>query len=123
MLPGIQPFFCPHIVIAADDGNECVLFKQALDNMHINYSLSMANSSEMLMEMLDEKNFHPDYIFLHLHLPGIPGKVCLEALKARKNLQTVPVILYSGSKNTKDRDYCYKITPSDYFLNALCFLL
>ena len=112
-----------HIVLADDDENECTLFSQALDNLRVPHICSVVKSCEMLMHILDKQNFYPDFIFLHLNPPQITGKDCLKAIKTKKKLSLIPVILYSGSENTKDRDYCYNIKPYEYFINALFFLL
>ena len=123
MLPEIPQNKLPHIVLADDDADECLIFKHALDNMKVPCVFSFVPNGEMLLKMVDEHKLMPDFIFIDLHRSGISSYDCAEALKTRKNLGKIPVIVYSGSANPEDKDYCFNSKPTDYFLTALNYLI
>ena len=123
MLPENPRNNIPHIVLADDDEGECLIFKHALDNMKVPCVFSFVPNGEVLLKMVDEHRLVPDFIFIDLHSSGISSTDCAEALKTRKNLGNVPVIVYSGSANPKDKDYCFNIKPTEYFLTALDYLM
>src|SRR3989337_1101728 len=123
MLPGYPHNKIPHIVLADDDEDECLSFKLALDHMKVPCVFSFVPNGEMLLKMVDEHRLTPDFILIDLHSSGISSIDCAEALKTRKKLEKVPVIVYSGSANPKDKDYCFNIKPTEYFLTALDYLI
>ena len=113
----------PHIVLADDDEDECLNFKHALDNMKVPCVCSFVPNGEVLLKMVDERKLMPDFIFIDLRSSAISSSDCAQALKTRKKLEKVPVIIYSGSANPKDKDYCFNIKPTQYFLTALDYLI
>jgi CheY-like chemotaxis protein len=52
--------------------------------------------------MSDSKNF-PDFIFLDSHLSGIDGRECLRKIKAEKNLEAIPVVIFSGYVSEEEK--------------------
>ena len=112
----------PYIVVADDNSSECTRFQELLNDKKVPYIFSSVSNGEMLFKMLDEHDVVPDIIFID-HIPGISGKDCMEALKARKRLNKVPIVVYSDAEDPKDKDYCYNIKPSEYFLTALEYLI
>jgi CheY-like chemotaxis protein len=118
-----SPNKIPYIVLADDDADECLLFKDALEHKQVPFMFSFVSDGKMLLNLLDEKNLRPDFIFIDLHSSELSSTACMEELKTRKGLQKVPVIVYSGSASPGDKDYCYNTKASEYFLTALDYLI
>ena len=57
----------------------------------------------------------PDAIFLDQNMPGLNGKQCLLELKSTASLKHIPVIMYSTSIDSQERETCLKI-GAFYFL-------
>ena len=65
----------------------------------------------------------PSLIVLDLNLPGIDGKEVLETIKQDRDLQTIPVIVFSTSSNPKDIESCYRRGVSGYIIKPMDFKL
>ena len=112
-----------HIVLANDHPDDCRLFKDALDVLHISCCLSVIENGTVLLSLLKERDFAPDVILWDLEVPCISNANCLQLMKKRKKLRAIPVVIFSKSDNPHNKDYCYKARSYEYFLRALTFLL
>lgn len=122
MLSDILKSTAPHIVIANEDPEECKLFKEALEKLNISCNVSIIQNEAMLLNLLNQRDFTPDFIFWDLEVPCIDVH-CLELIKKRKKVRSIPVIIFSKSVNPHNKDYCYNTRANEYFLRALSFLL
>ena len=61
----------------------------------------------------------PSLIVLDLNLPGTDGREVLTELKQDKNLQTIPVVIFSTSSNPKDVDICYRYGVTGYIVKPM----
>jgi CheY-like chemotaxis protein len=65
-------------MLADDDEDDRLFFKEAFEEVKINYSISAFNDGEQLMEHLyNTENALPDIIFLDLNMPIKSGIECL----------------------------------------------
>ena len=71
-------------------------------------------------EYVDESTSpRPSLIVLDLNLPGIDGREVLATIKQDRDLQTIPVIIFSTSSNPKDIDACYRQGISGYIIKPM----
>ena len=61
----------------------------------------------------------PSLIVLDLNLPGTDGREVLAEIKQNKELQTIPVVVFSTSSNPKDIDACYRYGVSGYMVKPM----
>ena len=61
----------------------------------------------------------PALIVLDLNLPGTDGREVLAALKSDRDLQAIPVVIFSTSSNPKDVDACYRQGVSGYIVKPM----
>lgn len=108
----------PHIVLADDDPDECMIFMTALEKLSIQHIFSLAENGAMLLNMLDERSFSPDLIFIDLNMKGISGKDCLAAIRTSTKLDEVPVIVYSSAVNYQDITDCYNAKANLYVVKS-----
>ncbi|SKA82663.1 Response regulator receiver domain-containing protein [Prosthecobacter debontii] len=56
----------------------------------------------------------PAVIVLDLNLPGLNGKVVLQAVRQHPRLKRTPVVIFSTSSNPKDIEWCYEHGANSY---------
>jgi len=92
-----------HIMLADDDEDDRLFFKEAFEEVKINYDISAFNDGEQLMEYLyQETNPLPDIIFLDLNMPRKSGIECLKEIRANERLKKISVAIYSTSSSEQD---------------------
>ncbi|MEO8761553.1 MAG: response regulator [Bacteroidia bacterium] len=104
------------ILLADDDMDDCLFFKDALQKSFSSAELIIINEGEQLMNYLtNETNKIPDVLFLDLNMPRKNGFECLAEIKANKKLKHIPVIIYSTSLEQETIDTLYK-NGASYFI-------
>jgi CheY-like chemotaxis protein len=92
-----------HIMLADDDEDDRLFFKEAFEEVKINYDISTFSDGEQLMEYLNNTdNSLPDIIFLDLNMPRKSGMECLKEIRANDRLKKISVAIYSTSSNEQD---------------------
>ena len=87
-----------NLLLADDDADDCMIFKEALEELPISSSLETVSNGDELMDMLSAKSTTlPDIVFLDLNMPRKNGLECLSEIKVNEKLKTLPVIVYSTS--------------------------
>jgi CheY-like chemotaxis protein len=87
-----------NLLLADDDADDCILFKEALEELSFSSHLSTVNNGVDLMKLLtDQKESLPDLLFLDLNMPRKNGFECLAEIKGNSNLNALPVIIFSTS--------------------------
>ena len=61
----------------------------------------------------------PGLIILDLNLPGIDGQEVLATIKQERELQKIPIVIFSTSSNPKDIDACYSKGVSGYIVKPM----
>src|SRR5690348_3605911 len=86
----------PEILLADDDGDDCYLFGDVLNEFDSPTTLTIVRDGEQLMDWLG-RNPMPDLLFLDLNMPRKNGFECLSEIKASATLASLPVIVLSTS--------------------------
>lgn len=98
-----------HILLADDDKDDQLLFKEALEELTLSTHLSVVQNGELLMQKLnDEKEQLPDILFLDLNMPRKNGFTCLSEIKRTEKLKQLPVIIYTTSYEPEIVNLFYK---------------
>jgi CheY-like chemotaxis protein len=89
------------ILLADDDPDDCMFFKDALSELALDAALNTVNNGVELMHFLESQTIKqfPDVLFLDLNMPRKSGLECLSELKQNETLKQIPVIIYSTSSN------------------------
>ena len=84
------------LLLADDDEDDCIFFKQAIAELPIDANLTIVNDGEQLMQNLAKKLVSlPHVLFLDLNMPLKNGYECLVAIKQDSNLRQIPVVIVS----------------------------
>lgn len=99
-----------NLLLADDDEDDCIFFKEALDELLIPFSLDTVNDGVELMKFISDKSSDslPDIIFLDLNMPLKNGAECLTEIKQNKKLQHLSVIIFSTSLDMNIVDTMYE---------------
>src|SRR5689334_2898050 len=100
------------ILFVDDDQEEASTFKEAFKNlgedMHISH---MTYCTEVLWLLKWKKH---DMVFLRVNADNKDGIYFLNAIRALKELGSLPVIMYSTALNDCYVDRCYKLKANYY---------
>ena len=105
-----------------DDSDDRELFSEALAAVDNSIVCYYAEDGEDAIEKLYSKRIDkPDVIFLDINLPAMTGWQCLDKIKTSADTRDVPVIMYSTSSHTRDKNLarglgalCLVTKPHDY---------
>lgn len=104
-----------NLLLADDDEDDCLFFKEALEDLAVESSLTTVNNGEQLMRELNSRTERlPDIIFLDLNMPRKPGFECLREIKQDEKLKSLKVIVYSTSLETDVVDLLYENGAQHY---------
>ena len=105
-----------NILLADDDTDDCIFFKEALGELMLSTNLTTVNNGEQLMQLLtNETNELPHILFLDLNMPRKNGFECLSEIKQNKKLKELPVIIFSTSFEKEVVNLLYK-NGAQYFI-------
>lgn len=86
-----------------DDEDDRKLFFEAVKEVDDNIRCIHAKDGEAALHYLKDKvNSLPDFIFLDLRMPGLSGQECLAEIRRDARLLTVPIIIYTTSREVKE---------------------
>lgn len=86
------------ILLADDDSDDCLLFKDALEELPLSAALTTVFDGDQLMQLLTkEDTLLPDVLFLDLNMPRKNGFQCLVEIKKNAKLNKLPIIIFSTS--------------------------
>ena len=98
-----------NILLADDDADDRIFFKEALTGSSIPTNFIAAHDGEQLMELLSMETYElPHVLFLDLNMPRKNGFECLSEIRRNKKLEQLPVIIFSTSLEQEVVDLLYK---------------
>ena len=87
-----------NLMLADDDADDCIFFRDALEDLPLKATLTTAKDGTELMRLLNKTpGSLPDILFLDLNMPRKTGFECLKEIKESKKLRKIPVIIFSTS--------------------------
>lgn len=87
-----------------DDDDDRELFRIALNGVEQPTHYDSAASCCDALIALRQAKVKPDVIFLDLNMPEMTGKECLQELKRSAELLHIPVVIFSTSKDPRDKE-------------------
>ena len=90
------------LLLADDDSDDCIFFKDALEDLPVSTTLITVNDGVELMQLLSGNLQQlPDMLFLDLNMPRKTGFECLTEIKENEQLKHLPIIILSTSLDMK----------------------
>lgn len=89
-----------HILLADDDEDDRMFFKEALQEMRVRTRVTLVNDGVQLMNYLNQPgNNMPNVVFLDLNMPLKNGMECLIEIRKNSHLKDLAVAIYSTSSS------------------------
>lgn len=119
----LKPFATPiNILLADDDEDDCLLFREAIEQLAFPVNLEIVHDGEQLLAKLAQKPVKiPHAIFLDIHMPRKNGFATLATIKSNKKLEQLPVIIFTTALDDdtlnlvyKDAAHYYIHKPADF---------
>lgn len=95
------------VLMADDDFDDCLLAREAWDELKTDHLLRFVHDGQELLDYVHHEGQHQDYqsspspalILLDLNMPKKNGMEVLSVLKGDPRLRTIPVIVFTTTKN------------------------
>jgi CheY-like chemotaxis protein len=108
------------VLLAEDDDDHYLLARDALAEAGAEIDLQWVRDGEELMNYLlhlgkyaaPETSPRPQLIVLDLNMPKKDGREALHEIKTNPALRTIPVVVYTTSRNDEDIHYTYSLGGS-----------
>ena len=110
-----------NILLADDDKDDCLLFKEALREVKVEKKLVTVEHGVALMDFLNQTDALPEIIFLDINMPHKNGKECLAEIRNHKLFSDIPVVMYSTSNNKADIEETYNGGANFYLVKPFLF--
>lgn len=91
-----------HILLADDDQDDRMFFRDAFDAVKMEYSLGMYENGIDFMAYLHDTHELPHIVFIDLNMPGKSGLECLREIRANARLRDLSVAIYSTSASSQN---------------------
>lgn len=112
----------PYILLADDDPDDCMFFREALEALPYSTSQTIVNDGEELMQLLSKNTSKlPDVLFLDLNMPRKTGFQCLKEIKNDVGLSKIPVVIISTSYDPTVANGLYQNGASYYIQKPIGF--
>jgi CheY-like chemotaxis protein len=89
-----------HILLADDDEDDRIFFKEALQEIKVKTKVTLVNDGQQLMNYLNQpENNLPNVVFLDLNMPMKTGMECLIEIRKNTRLKDLAIAIYSTSSS------------------------
>jgi len=116
------------IVLVEDNDDDAVLAIRELTKMNLANKFIRLRDGEEALNYFFEKNIEnpkltdiPKLVLLDLNMPKVGGIEVLKKLKSSEKTQSIPVVIFTSSKEDRDIIEAYKLGVSSYIVKPVDF--
>lgn len=110
-----------NILFADNDKDDCMLFKDAIQDLSISAEILNVYDGVQLLYELNNATILPYILFLDLNMPRKNGFECLIEIKQLKKYDQLPVIIFSTSYEQNMVNLLYKNGANYYVRKPAAF--
>lgn len=118
-----------NIMVAENDEDDRALVKFAFAECKLSNTVDFVEDGEQLLDYLycrgsyeDKINAaKPDLILLDLGMPRVNGHEALKEIKSDPLLRSIPVVIFTTSKSTKDINSTYNMGANSFIVKPVTF--
>ena len=109
-------------MLVDDDEDDRMIFANVINEIDANINCRCFENALNSLQTLQTNNDKPDCIFLDLNLPMMHGFEFLEIIKTSKELNDIPVIIYSTSSREADKIKAKELGASNFLSKPSSFI-
>ena len=116
------------ILLVEDDPKDIELTINALNEYNLANDIMVARDGVEALDYLfrreeftGEVEGNPIVILLDLKMPRLDGAQVLRQIKSDENLQTIPVVIMTSSRESQDLETCYRLGANAYVVKPVKF--
>ena len=116
------------ILVAEDDPGGAELTLSALGELDLADEVKVVHDGEEALDYLyrraafkSRQKGNPALILLDLKMPKVTGTEVLQQIKADEDLRTIPVVVFTSSREEKDLTESYKLGVNAYVVKPVEF--
>lgn len=117
------------ILLVEDDVKDVELTIAALSEYNLANDVLVVRDGAEALEYLyrggkfaDEPAGNPVVILLDLKMPKVDGIQVLRQIKTDEDLQTIPVVILTSSRESRDLESCYQLGVNAYVVKPVKFM-
>ncbi len=109
------------ILLVEDNLEDVAVTKRVLKHSKLDRHLVIATSGKVALDALQNKTKEdlPQLILLDINLPDVSGIDLLTHIKKDKSLDTIPVVILTGSNEDQDIQKSYDLGASSYLVKPI----
>jgi len=113
-----------YILLAEDDEDDRLFFKEALQEIKVKTIIDFVNDGSQLMNYLNKSDMRmPNMVFLDLNMPVKTGMECLIEIRRNNRLKDLAIVIYSTSASEEDIEEAFVNGANIYIKKPNDFLL
>lgn len=112
------------ILLVDDDPDDRMIIHDAMEILHSERIMKFAESGDQALRILEtyaSAGHLPCLIVLDLNMPKMNGTETLREIKNKKEFKGIPVIIYSTSINSLEKEKCMELGADDYITKPISF--
>ena len=117
------------ILVADDDGEDCLLLRDAFAESRVANDLRFVGDGEALLDYLHRRGEYadpansprPGLILLDLNMPRKDGREALAEIKADPTLRYIPIVILTTSQAEEDVYRSYDLGVNSYIAKPVTF--
>ena len=115
------------LLVVEDSNADFHMLKRLMRQMDVKSPIYRCATGDEALDLLYKKGRYqdddtivsPGIIMLDLNLPGTDGRVVLTKLKQDKELNKIPIIVFTTSSARSDIDFCYQQGANGYLVKPV----
>ena len=112
------------ILLVDDDPEDRDIIKDAMALHNADDIIHFAENGEQALNILDyflNENQVPCLVVLDLNMPKMNGTETLRHLKNHERFKEIPVVIYTTSINSLEKEKCIQLGAQDFFTKPISF--
>ena len=116
------------ILIVEDDPQDIELTLAALEDHNLANEITVTRDGVEALNYLNRRGFYanrpegnPILILLDIKMPRLNGIELLKQIKYNPETRTIPVVVLTSSRESKDLETCYKLGVNAYVVKPIKF--
>jgi CheY-like chemotaxis protein len=112
-----------HILVVEDSDEDFETVQDAARRGGVCHPIVRAGSGDECLRLLRgaarRRDALPALVLLDLNTPGDDGRVVLREIRSDANLDTLPLVVLSGSASPRDLQHCYREGANAYHVKPV----